>query len=153
MYVCRWVLVFFFKQKTAYEMRISDLSSDVCSSDLLRDGAAVVVEDQCKVVRQQHAQRIAEKNGRGQGRDGGRGMMLPALQFAAQVGQRHARAAFVAGDEVGQAHDPASAQAVRQQRQGGRSEERRAGKECGSTCRSGGLRYHYKKKKKHAQED
>src|SRR3546814_8136730 len=31
---------FFFKQKTAYEMRISDWSSDVCSSDLLRDPAA-----------------------------------------------------------------------------------------------------------------
>src|SRR3546814_6436859 len=28
-------VVFFFKQKTAYEMRISDWSSDVCSSDLL----------------------------------------------------------------------------------------------------------------------
>src|SRR3546814_20245860 len=28
---------FFFKQKTAYEMRISDWSSDVCSSDLSRD--------------------------------------------------------------------------------------------------------------------
>src|SRR3546814_4302148 len=28
-------IVFFFKQKTAYELRISDLSSDVCSSDLL----------------------------------------------------------------------------------------------------------------------
>src|SRR3546814_18382516 len=28
------VFVFFFKQKTAYEMRISDWSSDVCSSDL-----------------------------------------------------------------------------------------------------------------------
>src|SRR3546814_9036368 len=28
-------LVFFFKQKAAYEMRISDWSSDVCSSDLL----------------------------------------------------------------------------------------------------------------------
>src|SRR3546814_5061266 len=28
--------VFFFKQKTAYEMRISDWSSDVCSSDLAR---------------------------------------------------------------------------------------------------------------------
>src|SRR3546814_16401417 len=27
-------MVFFFKQKTAYEMRISDWSSDVCSSDL-----------------------------------------------------------------------------------------------------------------------
>src|SRR3546814_3614728 len=37
--VCYWVVVywcfFFFKQKTAYEMRISDWSSDVCSSDLL----------------------------------------------------------------------------------------------------------------------
>src|SRR3546814_5688312 len=28
------IVVFFFKQKTAYEMRISDWSSDVCSSDL-----------------------------------------------------------------------------------------------------------------------
>src|SRR3546814_4623757 len=28
--------VFFFKQKTAYDMRISDWSSDVCSSDLLQ---------------------------------------------------------------------------------------------------------------------
>src|SRR3546814_15794048 len=35
-------LFFFFKQKTAYEMRISDWSSDVCSSDLIlhRLGAA-----------------------------------------------------------------------------------------------------------------
>src|SRR3546814_4010706 len=32
------VVVFFFKQKTAYEMRISDWSSDVCSADLLRGG-------------------------------------------------------------------------------------------------------------------
>src|SRR3546814_12303117 len=32
------VCLFFFKQKTAYEMRISDWSSDVCSSDL-RAGA------------------------------------------------------------------------------------------------------------------
>src|SRR3546814_6690749 len=29
-------MFFFFKQNTAYEMRISDWSSDVCSSDLLR---------------------------------------------------------------------------------------------------------------------
>src|SRR3546814_2401078 len=29
-------MLFFFKQKTAYEMRISDWSSDVCSSDLKR---------------------------------------------------------------------------------------------------------------------
>src|SRR3546814_6398250 len=31
----RILLFFFFKQKTAYEMRISDWSSDVCSSDLV----------------------------------------------------------------------------------------------------------------------
>src|SRR3546814_5947170 len=34
-------MFFFFKQKTAYEMRISDWSSDVCSSDLLGLGARV----------------------------------------------------------------------------------------------------------------
>src|SRR3546814_3519639 len=34
MFVVVIVLFFFFKQKTAYEMRISDWSSDVCSSDL-----------------------------------------------------------------------------------------------------------------------
>src|SRR3546814_10508263 len=37
---------FFFKQKTAYEMRISDWSSDVCSSDLRgRDGSSTNVLD------------------------------------------------------------------------------------------------------------
>src|SRR3546814_15851663 len=38
------MLFFFFKQKTAYEMRISDWSSDVCSSDLffLGDRQAVI---------------------------------------------------------------------------------------------------------------
>src|SRR3546814_3049276 len=45
---CLWlldVLFFFFKQKTAYEMRISDWSSDVCSSDLGR-GLDLVAERQ-----------------------------------------------------------------------------------------------------------
>src|SRR3546814_5089015 len=47
MFMCYYVVVlelvfimvffFFFKQKTAYEMRISDWSSDVCSSDLIDD--------------------------------------------------------------------------------------------------------------------
>src|SRR3546814_8967551 len=37
--MCVLLFFFFFKQKTAYEMRISDWSSDVCSSDLVgRDG-------------------------------------------------------------------------------------------------------------------
>src|SRR3546814_7133373 len=43
-YVCYYwfdCFVFFFKQKTAYEMRISDWSSDVCSSDLLLIGRPI----------------------------------------------------------------------------------------------------------------
>src|SRR3546814_8952552 len=40
---CNWCyFVFFFKQKTAYEMRISDWSSDVCSSDLEESSKANV---------------------------------------------------------------------------------------------------------------
>src|SRR3546814_4062882 len=35
-----FILFFFFKQKTAYEMRISDWSSDVCSSDLIEGYSA-----------------------------------------------------------------------------------------------------------------
>src|SRR3546814_6832539 len=38
MFISSHVLFFFFKQKTAYEMRISDWSSDVCSSDLCASG-------------------------------------------------------------------------------------------------------------------
>src|SRR3546814_4674972 len=38
-------LFFFFKQKTAYEMRISDWSSDVCSSDLILHDARCLGDD------------------------------------------------------------------------------------------------------------
>src|SRR3546814_10372224 len=37
-----FVFVFFFKRKAAYEMRISDWSSDVCSSDLATKWLAIV---------------------------------------------------------------------------------------------------------------
>src|SRR3546814_3262088 len=41
-FYCSLCFFFFVKQKTAYEMRISDWSSDVCSSDLLaRNGLKV----------------------------------------------------------------------------------------------------------------
>src|SRR3546814_5113316 len=47
-------MVFFFKQKTAYEMRISDWSSDVCSSDLERrqagDRAGMIGRDLRRAV-------------------------------------------------------------------------------------------------------
>src|SRR3546814_6184074 len=39
------ITLFFFKQKTAYEMRISDWSSDVCSSDLVAAGLRKVDYD------------------------------------------------------------------------------------------------------------
>src|SRR3546814_7134089 len=39
------MLFFFFKQKTAYEMRISDWSSDVCSSDLAKCLDSITVDD------------------------------------------------------------------------------------------------------------
>src|SRR3546814_1426183 len=52
----RWVYimrisVFFFKEKTAYEMSISDWSSDVCSSDLTRAGMLL---QRLRVTRKQH---------------------------------------------------------------------------------------------------
>src|SRR3546814_10172535 len=36
-----YCVLFFFKQKTAYEMRISDWSSDVCSSDLQKEAQII----------------------------------------------------------------------------------------------------------------
>src|SRR3546814_2156627 len=48
-----FLIVFFFKQKTAYEMRISDWSSDVCSSDLdARRGDDILIRErpQCDVA-------------------------------------------------------------------------------------------------------
>src|SRR3546814_11312757 len=49
--MCLYVYLFvFFKQKTAYEMRISDWSSDVCSSDLARRRGARVLQDDLQVV-------------------------------------------------------------------------------------------------------
>src|SRR3546814_12870490 len=41
--MCIFFCFFFFKQKTAYEMRISDWSSDVCSSDLFSNSALYTV--------------------------------------------------------------------------------------------------------------
>src|SRR3546814_3107469 len=81
------VFFFFFKQKTAYEMRISDWSSDVCSSDL-----------RWNVI-----------------------YLLVAYPLIAIV--------LLSGDRPGLPHVD-------------RSEERRVGKECVSTCRSRWSPYH-----------
>src|SRR3546814_5449571 len=84
---------FFFKQKTAYEMRISDWSSDVCSSDLT-EGASPAA----KVARLMSSRSSAKRTGTSKRK--------PAVSTAP------------------------------------RSEERRVGKECVSTCRSRWSPYH-----------
>src|SRR3546814_12645780 len=69
MIICVCVF-FFFKQKTAYEMRISDWSSDVCSSDLLRsillgsddlDQLPIVDEDDLYPMRKMCRQNLRSK--------------------------------------------------------------------------------------------
>src|SRR3546814_2294343 len=57
------LIVFFFKQKTAYEMRISDWSSDVCSSDLQIVEREEAVERRVarrEPAQQPHAHRFAD---------------------------------------------------------------------------------------------
>src|SRR3546814_1926470 len=97
------VFVFFFKQKTAYEMRISDWSSDVCSSDLklkstYTDALQAQVNPETGRVHTSFSLAVAQ-TGRLSSTD-------PNLQNIP------------------------------------RSEERRVGKECVSTCRSRWSPYH-----------
>src|SRR3546814_19823895 len=56
--------VFFFKQKTAYEMRISDWSSDVCSSDLLAQAKELLRQSEDEWRREDKAYREAQQAGR-----------------------------------------------------------------------------------------
>src|SRR3546814_6653807 len=107
MFLVLFCVFFLFKQKTAYEMRISDWSSDVCSSDL---GLAYRDEEAAAV--RQHREGFGTIGGPGAGVD------EPADE-AGLVG-------------LGQPGEPA----------GQRSEERRVGKECVSTCRSRWSPYH-----------
>src|SRR3546814_5877182 len=90
-------MFFFFKQKTAYEMRISDWSSDVCSSDLEYGGS---IENRTR-------------------------LLLEVVD--ACIGVWGADRVGVHLSPRGDAH---------------RSEERRVGKECVSTCRSRWSPYH-----------
>src|SRR3546814_3848477 len=78
---------FFFKQKTAYEMRISDWSSDVCSSDLQRlatqqahaADAFVEVDVDLGIRIQGHRRAVAQRYA--QDLAGGRGMVTGAQQL------------------------------------------------------------------------
>src|SRR3546814_6881759 len=91
------VVIFFFKQKTAYELRISDWSSDVCSSDLVRVGPVRPRPEQRRQTPHHHGRSTTR-----------------SVHRRRPVGETHT-------SPVG--HAPH------------RSEERRVGKECVSTCR------------------
>src|SRR3546814_6759530 len=107
-----FVCFFFFKQKTAYEMRISDWSSDVCSSDFsdwLENGPEADPGHGC----------LPKESRPG---NGWAGFQSQRSGSAAETRRRHPRPRM------------------------GRSEERRVGKECVSTCRSRWSPYHYKNK-------
>src|SRR3546814_973539 len=109
---------FFFKQKTAYELRISDWSSDVCSSDLAaRAGErSRCLRHKLRVIRELHP--------RGQLR-----REVTTLLRQACGGRGYLRSTQ---------HPSAStwSQRVFTARPWERSEERRVGKEGVSTCRS-----------------
>src|SRR3546814_9673149 len=89
-------MFFFFKQKTAYEMRISDWSSDVCSSDLLARGGAI------EQPGFEHA--VSDDHGR---RDG---QSLPIIGTRAQA----AGAVRIVGD-VDAAREHPAAEAIEQE--------------------------------------
>src|SRR3546814_4950380 len=96
------ILFCFFKQKTAYEMRISDWSSDVCSSDLCRRASR---RASASMARRDRALRPS----------------AAGIQHGRRLANGGTRGATCVGT---------------------RSEERRVGKECVSTCRSRWSPYH-----------
>src|SRR3546814_7305446 len=53
-------IFFFFKQKTAYEMRISDWSSDVCSSDLAIGAAQLAIHVERYIEHREKDREFAE---------------------------------------------------------------------------------------------
>src|SRR3546814_17812818 len=91
---------FFFKQKTAYEMRISDWSSDVCSSDLLRAHAddvdtiiAVAVDRDGGVLQLTTA--VVEQEADVIHRDPGQAELLGGLLAAENAGVRVVEVAVI----------------------------------------------------------
>src|SRR3546814_2500198 len=102
-----FLLFFFFKQKTAYEIRISDWSSDVCSSDL---GATTMT--------------TAFKNRKTFSAAICAALLFGATMILSSIGPARASNVVAAGSTA------------TQQTLTVRSEERRVGKECVSTCRS-----------------
>src|SRR3546814_10987761 len=81
------LLFFFFKQKTAYEMRISDWSSDVCSSDLSPSGRRISAA--CAISPREAARRGWKRTG---GRRDGDGKSSPKRGGGPRAARRRGRA-------------------------------------------------------------
>src|SRR3546814_17562110 len=107
-----YFIIFFFKQKTAYELRISDWSSDLCSSDLLRLAAGDHELVLAALDRQLVLREARDRHG------DAIGVVARLLAVVGRIG--HGRLVDV----------------QRVFERPIRSEERRVGKECDSTCRS-----------------
>src|SRR3546814_21079341 len=108
-------MFFFFKQKTAYEMRISDWSSDVCSSDL---SSADNVTERMQALRP--------------------GTSPPPVNIPIRIGVTFSLSVF---RTLVYPSGPCGSTVVNYTTRRGvyyrwRSEERRVGKVCVSTCRS-----------------
>src|SRR3546814_8009114 len=132
-WISLFVFFFFFKQKTAYEMRISDWSSDVCSSDLPGVQGDIGIDAlPLDVVRKADDRRL--------------GHQIVQHQRAFNLGGAHAVPRHV-DDVIDPPGDQPIAVGVAPAAVAGeifalRSEERRVGKEWGSKSRYRWPRYH-----------
>src|SRR3546814_10888973 len=112
------LLFFFFKQKTAYEMRISDWSSDVCSSDL----SSVPVREHAGTARLIAAAWRQEATA----------LLAALFGGGGSLGRGQGIGSTVRRDDRGEVGELLRL----------RSEERRVGKEWVSTCRYRWSPYH-----------
>src|SRR3546814_11484942 len=114
----------FVKQKTAYEMLISDWSSDVCSSDLLLEaGSSLILRPRPRIARGNHYQSSTVNSDTVMKASGS-----PASPWL------HESRSTVASPTIW----PATTNSASGRHSARRSEERRLGKGCGRKCRSRG---------------
>src|SRR3546814_3383654 len=120
-----YFLIFFFKQKTAYEMRISDWSSDVCSSDLNnffhKKQYAYLNKNKPIAMAFNEDSRVK----------------IPAILHLLRLGYTY----ISRNEQIRQEETNIFPNIFKESIQK-RSEERRVGKECVSTCRSRWSLYH-----------
>src|SRR3546814_16689411 len=135
--------IFFFKQKTAYEMRISDWSSDVCSSDL------EVPEQLSRLSGNQHATGMNASCAADLIRSPGPGKGTHFHPLATRVNERFDPTPPSPASDIGPLlpkvpYHPAPPETAET---AGSSEERRVGTECVITFSSRWSQYHLKKLK------